>query len=184
MNPIALEDLHYVDYSSTAAEPLVILAEVVRHVHAYNRVHDCSLGIDFPEWEPGAKVVRVGIMRVFGAKDALLQFAAQPRSLRLLALGEVARGTIVASPASDKFASILRDSNADKVKPAHARRRERRGVGPFDASHARSDLAIPLTSSTNGQSFLLKLKKQRTEADSRIVFNSYGLCIQGALPQF
>lgn len=181
-----IKSLHYVDFTCHGAGSEEVIEEIARHVHAFNREHDNSLGLDFPAWSVGKPFANAQQIRVFGELPQLTLFVRQPRAIRLLAMGDVARTAVTLVPAGvgSPLAAVIRDTSAEKCKPSHARRRAARGMPPFDGKHAALQFAISFTSKTNGQSFLLKLKKRVVDAVAQVEFNSYGVCQSGGVPQF
>lgn len=184
MTTITLTALHYVDYSAQGEDSAEMIAEIVRLVHAYNREHGNVLGLDFPGWVAGESFAGAQQVRVFGEKEQLAVFIRQPRAVRLMSMGDVARSMVARVPVGAGAAAVVRDSAADKNKPSHARRRERRGVGVFSGERAKPQFGVAFTSKSTGQEFLLKMKKRVAEAAEAVQFNSYGLCLQGGVPQF
>ncbi|MDO8414869.1 MAG: type I-F CRISPR-associated endoribonuclease Cas6/Csy4 [Agitococcus sp.] len=184
MSAFALTSLSYIAFAGQGEDGSEMMAEVWRHVHAFNREHGNVLGIDFPEWVAGTAMESANTLRVFGTSDQLMAFIRQPRGLRLLATGGVSRSAVTTVPAGSAFAAPTRDSSADKVKPAQARRRERRGQPAFSQPHAKTQFSVACSSKTNGHSFLFKMKKRFVAAVTEVSFSSYGMCVQGGLPQF
>lgn len=181
-----LDSLHYVDFSCQGESSEEVIAEVARHVHAFNREHDNVLGLDFPAWTPGQQFQNAQQIRVLGEAEHLSTFLRQPRAVRLLALGEVARTALSKVPdfAELPTVAVVRDSSAEKTKPSHARRRAARGLPEFDGKHAKHQFALSFTSKSTGQAFLLKLKKRVVERLQEVQFTSYGICARGGIPQF
>jgi len=181
-----LESLHYVDFSCQGEVSKDVIEEVARHVHAFNREHGNALGLDFPAWAPGQQFSDAVQIRVLGEAEPLGVFLRQPRAIRLLALGEVARTAVTKVPLGSGIptVAVVRDTSAEKTKPSHARRRAARGLPAFDGKHAKSQFSISFTSKSTGQSFLLKLKKRVVERLQEVQFNSYGVCASGGVPQF
>jgi len=175
--------LNFVEYTAQGEDGAELITEVARHVHAFNREHDNALGIDFPAWEVGTSLNVAERIRVFGNKDALSKFIAQPRGLRLLGLGTIARTALAEAPAGAPTAAVVRDNAANKTKPSHARRREARGCSAFAGVHAKPGFALTFASQTTKQDFQLKMRKKSVDA-APLRFNSYGLCVEGGLPQF
>lgn len=181
----AINQLHYVEFSGHGSEGPSPLEEVARHVHAFNREHGNTLGVDYPEWQAGqAPAGALTRLRVFGLAATLRQFIGQPRAMRLLAMGEVARSALSPVPADAPLAAVKRDSTADKSKPSHARRRAARGIAPFEGRQATAQLSLSVESKSTGMGFALKLRKLGVAPTNEVGFNSYGLCSTGGLPQF
>lgn len=179
-----LSFLHYIDYTCQGDDGPQSIEEVARHVHAFNRDNGNSLGYDFPAWVVGGKLTDARHIRLFGDKDALSRFIRQPRSARLLGMGDVARSAITPVPVGAPLAAVVRDAAAGKAKPSHARRREARGVPAYTSRKPQAQFSISFSSKSTGQDFLLKLKKKAVEVGGMPEFNSYGACRAGGVPQF
>lgn len=175
--------LNFVEYTAQGEDGAELITEVARHVHAFNREHNNALGIDFPGWAEGTSFKLAQSIRVFGNKDALSKFIAQPRGLRLLGLGTIARTAMAEAPTDVPTAAVVRDNAASKTKPSHARRREARGGATYAGVQAAPGFTMSFASQTTKQDFLLKMRKKPTDAVPPR-FNSYGLCVEGGLPQF
>lgn len=175
--------MHFVEYTAQGEEGREAIVEVARHVHAFNREHDNTLGIDFPEWAAGDTLVNASRIRVFGVRENLAKFIAQPRGLRLLGMGFIARSALTQAPEDVPVAAVVRDNAATKNKPSHAARRAARGVEAYQGKHAAPGFTLGVSSKTTGQAFLLKMRKKEV-LEGVVAFNSYGLCIAGGLPQF
>jgi CRISPR-associated endonuclease Csy4 len=181
-------ELCFVDIRFTE-ETQEIQPALMGFVHAFNSEHGSPLGVDFPKWSSTDRAANVDCVRLFGKEDAFQKFFAQPRMARLGSLLGCAF-MLKAIPAYSQLAAVTRDNTADKNKPGHARRLERRAMArgetapPELKKSGRSAAAMPFTSKSTGQSFLMKLKKAVYEGPAEVVFNSYGLCKQGGLPQF
>lgn len=175
--------MYFVEYTAQGDEGREAIVEVARHVHAFNREHGNLVGIDFPDWQVGATLTEANRIRVFGQRENLAKFIAQPRGLRLLGMGSIARSALAEAPAGGPVAAVARDNAANKTKPSHAIRRQARGAEPYRGKPAVPGFALSVTSKSTGQPFLLKMRK--APADAGVVqFSSYGLCIAGGLPQF
>lgn len=173
MTPVA--ELHYfeVDLGDSAEE---LRSALFSGVHGFNTRNNDALGIDFSGTG----------MRVFGPQPALQAFFEQPRTQRLLAV--CLRFTAPAFvPAATKAVSVLRHRPAGRQQPARLRRFAARNpdVALAPAKTIRCDLAVPLSSQSTGQEFLLKLARRPAAPSAAVRFNSYGLCAPGSsLPAF
>lgn len=184
-----VDELHYaeIDLCGNADEAVLAVALFFRCVHGYNREHpEDKLGLDVPAWKAGGTFAGPAQrLRLFGTKPSLQAFFAHPRIVRLVLSGAIHAGAVCPAPSVLDFAAIRRDTAADKSRPSHQRRLARRGHAPTNpATPRQSGWAVPLTSSSTGQRFLLKLKKVNCGAPHEIEFNAYGACAKGAVPQF
>jgi CRISPR-associated endoribonuclease Cas6/Csy4 subtype I-F len=184
MGAISLSDLRYVEFSCQGEESGDVTAEIVRQVHAFGRENGNTIGVDFPEWQPGKPLAAASKVRVFGKLEDLTKFVRHPRALRLFAMGSIARSAIEATPPTAVYASILRDSLVNRSKPSHARRRERRGAPALDLAPNKPQFGIAVTSKSTGQAFLLSMRKRVSDSVTAVQFGGYGMCQSGGIPQF
>jgi hypothetical protein len=184
-------NLHAIDFVAFGEEGAERLLAIVRVVHGVNRgASEPLLGIDFPLWQGEAEASQdpdaaLRVLRVLGEKAALEMFNTHPSVRRAVASG-VGRTVVYACPETAHWVRLGRDSRAEKHKPSHSRRQARRHAGKAVRGHAggRVVLALPMASST-GNRFRLKLRKTPVQPAPRTVtFNSYGLCKEGAVPQY
>jgi CRISPR-associated endoribonuclease Cas6/Csy4 subtype I-F len=184
MESIDITTLCYVEFSTSDGIDPRLVEGVLRHVHAYGREHGTALGVDFPEWRPEECFQNPRRIRVLGPNEPLAAFIRQPRSLRLLEMGDVSRSAIAPVPDTATYASLRRDSSADKTKPSHAARRLRRGAGEYTGQTAMRRFSIAMTSKSTGMSFMLSMKKIAADKPVTVTFGGYGMCHTGAVPQF
>jgi hypothetical protein len=209
MNPASL---HALEYRAACEEGQERVLALLNLVHGINRgASQPLLGIDFPDWQPacapdGRTPAR---LRVFGERAALEMFTAHP-GVRRAAAAVLEKTGVQPCPRPPLWASLSRDNRADKQKPAYLRRLARRGDAPAQevaqevAQGAAQEAAqkgargralaskrpsaafsLPRASQQTKQSFELRLKKVFTaQAPESVAFNSYGLCLSGALPQY
>ena len=168
-----------------------MLPIAVAYVHAFNAKNGNVLGVDFPGWAPARNFQGSASLRVLGSAEVLASFVAQPKVSRLATLCGLSL-KVAAVPAGAALAAVTRDNRGDRAKPSYARRIARRAAeqtgAPIEQVVARttrpSEVSVSLTSASNKQNFLLKLKKRVVPASEQLQFNAYGLCIQGGIPQF
>lgn len=199
--------LHYVDIALAPGEDdlLGVLIKRVHHLN-FNSAPADRLGLDFPGWTGAETIADVQNVRIFGSETA---FAAAEQNLALrrifLMCGASQPRQVPAQVES--FSRVSRANRADRQSKSHwsrlARRAAARGES-FDPSAARKNhlkrqevanvaaLSAPLRSTSTGQQFGLKVSKVAvppsdaldTQGNLSVEFSSYGLCLQGALPQF
>ncbi len=110
---------------------------------------------------------------------------AHPGQSRVVA-GDVLRSAVAACPDSTAWARVIRDTTANKLKPSTMRRLQRRG-GQMPEAEPPSwrGIALRANSQSTGQWFAPKLRKTAVDAaPSTVRFSAYGLCLEGAVPQY
>lgn len=165
-----LSELHYfeVDMGAEAGD---LRPALFRGLHGYNESHADNLGLDFS----GTSV------RVFGAQAPLRAFFEQPRTQRLVAACErlVPPSPV---PSTTEAVRVTRHRPAQRNQPARLLRFQKRnpGVALPTAPTIRCDLAVPMSSKSTQQEFMLKLARRSAEQSELVEFNAYGLCAGGS----
>jgi CRISPR-associated endoribonuclease Cas6/Csy4 subtype I-F len=182
--------LHFLELAFQAEEQ-EFLPTAVQYLHSFNAKNDNALGVDLRGWSAGSNFQGAPVLRVLGTAQALKDFTSQPKLSRLATLCGLSL-KVCAVPVTAELVSVTRDNRSDKAKPAYARRlarrlAERTGAPVLEAAprwrHA-SEASVSLTSQSNKQNFLLRLKKRTVQVAAPAKFNAYGLCIAGGIPQF
>ena len=182
--------LHYLDLAFQAKEQ-EFLPITVGYVHAFNAKNENALGVDFPGWAPASNFSGTPTLRVLGTAEALTEFASMQKVSRLATLCGLSLKVREVPPTAERV-SVSRDNRSDKSKPAYGRRLARRAAARDNAEvlpaaprrRIASEAGVSLTSTSNKQSFMLRLKKRAVESTAAVKFNAYGLCIAGGIPQF
>lgn len=182
--------LHYIELAFQA-ENQEFLPITVGYVHAFNVNHENALGVDFAGWTPAYSPFNPLSLRIFGTTEALQAFKSQTKVSRLAALCGLSV-KVSAVPLTAELVAVTRDNRSGKAKPSHGRRIARRAaaragtdVMPEAPSHRwPCDVGVLLTSTSNKNSFMLRLKKRVVQSSQPVKFNAYGLCIAGGIPQF
>jgi CRISPR-associated endoribonuclease Cas6/Csy4 subtype I-F len=182
-----IDNLSFSDIRANAEEACDnqnLIQKVVSMLHGHNRHHpETLLGIDFPLWAPGELTGDLRFLRIFGERTALDSFTAQPQ-YRRLSTGGLTTSAAKAVPTSSAFIAMRRNNNADKQKPAHARRREKRGNAPWAGKQAPLGGFVKQHSTSTGEPFNLKMRKVSLPVTDMVQFSSYGLCLKGGVPSF
>lgn len=182
-----LQDMLFVelDFGGSTEAGRDMVPRIWQWVHLFNwDVPSARIGVDLPGWRSGT--VHAGppdALRLLGPAGSLEAFMSNPVVKRLRVFGLHAT-PISPVPAPFGYAMVRRDNNAEKCKPSHARRMQRRGLDSFVSQPRSAALVVPLTSRSNNQVFNLRLRKTAAERNSCVSFTSYGLTAEGALPQF
>ncbi|WP_157270426.1 type I-F CRISPR-associated endoribonuclease Cas6/Csy4 [Azohydromonas aeria] len=183
-----LSALHYVDldFADSIEPPAHLVPLAWRWMHGFNHAQGLMterIGIDVPGWGCGQCIEGTPAqLRLFGSRPALEAFMSSSPMPRVRAMG-VEVGLVALAPATDSHAAVRRDNAADKNKPSRIRRSLRLGNAvPLPRQHTAA-LVIACTSQSTGQMFELKLRKMPVRA-AGVTFNSFGLTLDGGLPQF
>lgn len=181
--------LHFIDMAFQAEE-VEFLPVTVGYVHAFNAQHKNALGVDFPGWAPVSSFSRATTLRILGTAEALQAFVSQVKVSRLASLCGL-NVKVSPVPQTAELVALTRDNRSDKQKPAYGRRIGRRAsertgteVLPEVRQRRQSEMGVSLTSTSNKNSFILRLKKRPVQSSAAVKFNGYGLCIEGGIPQF
>jgi hypothetical protein len=183
-----MNGLYAVDLRAEGPEGAERLHALLSLVHGVNRgVSEPVLGIDFPQWQAGESAEdALRSVRLFGERLTLEMFLAQPGARRVCTA--LRRSSIHACLETERWARVCRDNAADKMKPSYQRRMARRHAESAHVVPARAAaLTLPKTSIETKQAFGLRLRKveaERPAEGTKPVFTSYGLCKEGALPQY
>jgi hypothetical protein len=183
-----LSALHYVDldFTDSIEPPSHLVPLAWRWVHGFNHAQGLMterIGIDVPGWGCGERMQGTPTrLRLFSTQLALEAFMSNSPLPRIRAMG-IDVGAVVPAPATQGYAAVRRDNAADKNKPSRIRRSLRLGsTAPPPRPHT-ADLVIACSSQSTGQLFELKLRKIPASAVG-VTFNSFGLTLEGGLPQF
>lgn len=185
---LKLSALHYVDldFTDSIEPPSHLVPLVWRWLHGFNKAQGSMLerlGVDVPGWKCGECIQGTPArLRLFGPRAALEAFMLNSALPRIRAMG-VDIGPVALAPATQCHAALRRDNAADKDKPSRIRRSLRLGNAAPPPRQHMADLVIACASQSTGQCFELKLRKMPASAAS-VAFNSFGLTLDGGLPQF
>ncbi|WP_084151237.1 type I-F CRISPR-associated endoribonuclease Cas6/Csy4 [Azohydromonas australica] len=180
--------LHYVelDFTDSIEPPSHLVPLAWRWLHGFNKAQGSMLervGIDVPGWRCGERMPGTPArLRLFGSHTALDAFVSNSALPRLRAMA-VDMGPVTLAPATPSHAAVRRDNAADKNKPSRIRRSLRLGNAAPPPRQHEADLVIACDSHSTGQCFELKLRKIPAGATA-LAFNSFGLTLEGGLPQF
>lgn len=183
----ALCDLQYVDIHSQDPDCIALLHALTHKVHGFNKAHGSNpLGLDFPAWNGHCAPTQEAMLRLrlWGSASALGDFLRQPQVARLRVAGlvfEAARDTQEAA----SYSQLKRDIAGRQRSAAYRRRFEARNGRPLEKTTRHNfSMAIPTHSRSTSTPFVLAItKRDLTEVPEHVEFNSYGLTLQGGLPQ-
>lgn len=185
---LELSALHYVDldFTDSIEPPSHLVSLAWRWLHGFNKVQGSMLervGVDVPGWGCGEPMPGTPArLRLFGSQAALEAFMSNSALPRIRAMG-VDISLVAPAPATQGYAAVRRDNAADKDKPSRIRRSLRLGDAAPPPRQHKADLVIACASQSTGQWFELKLRKIPA-SPARVAFNSFGLTLEGGLPQF